>query len=296
MVLFAILFSLLIERVWDAVTDLRSPVWFERYADRMRHRLGADRLWDGPLGVFLILLFPLLAVALVQLALAAMLGLLAFVFAVLVLLFSLGPRDLESDVQRFLAAWEQGDQAQARAAARHITGLSFEPADPAALGKAVVEGILVAAHERIVGVIFWFVILGPVGALLFRLSCVLKDKYSYAGETGGFTQAVFVLHGVLSWLPCRLTVLGYALTGSFGDAMHRWRDEAPGWARDWLAGNRQVLVAGGLGALQVEQELSEEETGGVSTQLVRAALAMVWRTVLLLVVVIAVITLASWVS
>ncbi len=296
MALFAIIFSLLIERGWDAVVELRSPLWFERYADRVRHRLGPERLWDGPLGVFLVLLFPLLAVVLIQLALSAVLGLLAFAFAVLVLLFSLGPRDLEADVQRFLTAWDLGDQGQARAAARHISGLPVEPADHAALGKAVVEGILIAAHERIVGVIFWFVVLGPLGALLFRLSCVLKDKYPDAGDTGGFAQASLVLHGVLSWLPCRLTVLAYALTGSFGDALHRWRDEAPLWARDWLAGNRQVLVAGGLGALQVEQELSEEETGGVSTRLVRAALAMVWRTVMLLVVIIAVISLASWVS
>ncbi len=294
MVLIAVIISLAIERIWDALVDLRAFAWFERYTQRFRAGLGTGRVWDGPLGVFLVLLIPLLVVALLQQALAGLWGLLAFVFAVIVLLFSLGPRDLDADVQRFLNAWEQGNEEKARAAARHITGLLNEPADAAALGRAVLEGIVVAAHERIIGVIFWFALLGPLGALLFRLSCELKNKYQHGGEQGGFAQAALVLHGVLSWLPCRLTVLGFALTGSFADAMRRWREEAPLWERDWLAGNRQVLVAGGLGALQADQELSDEEAGGVSTLQVRAALAMVWRALLLLVAVIAVMTLVAW--
>lgn len=296
MVLLAVILALAIERIWDTLADLRSFAWFERYTARLRAGLGAGRLWDGPLGVFLVMFIPLIVVAVLQQALAGLLGLLAFVFAVFVLLFSLGPRDLDADVLRFINAWDRGDEEGARGAARRITGLPYEPADAAALGRTVLEGIVVAAHERIIGVIFWFAILGPLGALLFRLSCELANKDQHSGEQSGFVQAARVLHGVLSWLPCRLTVLGFALTGSFGDALHRWREEAPLWERDWLAGNRQVLVAGGLGALQADRELSEEESGGVSTLQVRAALAMVWRTVILLVAIIALVTLADWVS
>src|SRR3569623_643212 len=269
MVLLVLLFSLVIDRTWTAAPAWRSFDAFSRYCARLRRGLGPARLWDGPLGLVVVLLFPLLVLVLVQQLFAAVLSLLAILFAVAVLTYSLGPCDLDKDVQRFLTAWELGDEPQARAAAHDIVGIADLPAGHAALGLAVIEGVVVAGHERLLGVMFWFCVLGPLGALLFRLSCVLRNDYRGREVTRGFAEAVV--------------------------ALHRWRDEAPVWRQDWPNANRRVLVASGIGALQLDQDGNEDDFAASSLQ-VRAALALVWRTVVLAVSLVALVTLGGWVS
>lgn len=293
MTFFALLIGLAIDRLWTSVTAMRSYRWFTQYCARLRQYLGAAHWSDGPLGLLLILLFPLLTVALVQLALTEVSGLLGFLFAVAVLVYSLGPRDLDKDVQRYLNARDRGDVQDAWAAAREINGELTLPADPAALDLPVIEGILVAGHERVLSVMFWFVVLGPVGALLFRLTSHLKTQCRGEEPHSGFTRAVELFQAVLAWLPSRLTALGYALVGSFADALFRWREEAAPATGDLPADNRTVLVASGLGALQLEHDDSVD-LPAYSHLEVRAALAMVWRTVILALVLIAIGTFGSW--
>src|SRR3569623_361260 len=281
MVLLVLLFSLVIDRTWTAAPAWRSFDAFSRYCARLSRGLGPARLWDGPLGLVVVLLFPLLVLVLVQQLFAAVLSLLAFLFAVAVLTYSLGPCDLDKDVQRFLNAWALGDEPQARAAAHDIVGIADLPAGHAALGRAVIEGVVVAGHERLLGVMFWF--------------CVLRNNNRGREVTSGFAVAVVSLHAILGWGPSRLAALCYGLMGNFAEALHRWRDEAPLWRHDWPNANRRVLVASGIGALQLDQDGNEDDFAASSLQ-VRAALALVWRTVVLAVSLVALVTLGGWVS
>ncbi|MEJ2554453.1 MAG: regulatory signaling modulator protein AmpE [Gammaproteobacteria bacterium] len=228
--------------------------------------------------------------------LTKLLAILGFVFALMVMLFCLGPRDLDADVHRFLNAWDQGDEDTAQSYAGRICQEIAAPVERHSLGRMVVEGIVVAAHERWFGVIFWFVILGPLGALWYRLACELRDKCRRRGQEGPFKDAALMMHHILAWVPVRLTLLGYALAGSFGDALEALRKEDYRWRSDWLADNYQLLIHGGLGALRLEQELAADENRVVDAGHVRAALGLALRTLILAIAIIAVVTLATWVS
>ena len=276
MTLLAIVLSLFIERVWTTLAELRSFAWFDRLVDRFAGK--------GPAVVAAHVLF------------AKIFAVLGLVFAVLVVLFCLGPRDLDSDVHGFLNAWEQGDEDKAQRYARRIFGETAETVEMQALGRPVVEGIVVAAHERWFGVIFWFVILGPLGAVWYRLACVLREKCLRQAEEDAFKDAALLMHHILAWIPVRLTLLSYALTGSFGDTLEALRKEDYGWKSDWLVNNLLLLIHGGLGALQLEQELAADETRVVGASHVRASLGLVLRTLILAIVFIAVLTLGNWVS
>ena len=295
MALLIIILSLFIERVWSSLAGLRSFLWFERLVDRLTGK-GMARALSGTVGVIAVLAFPLLLVAVVHVILAQLLAVLGFAFALMVMLFCLGPRDLDADVHRFLNAWEQGDEDKAQSYAGRICQEIAEPVEKHSLGRMVVEGIVVAAHERWFGVIFWFVILGPLGALWYRLACVLRDKCARQGHEGTFKDTALLMHHILAWLPVRLTLLGYALAGSFGDTLEELRKEDYGWKSDWLANNYQLLIHGGLGALQLEQQLAADESRVVDAGHVRAALGLVLRALILFVAVIAVVTLGTWVS
>ena len=287
MTLPAILLSLFVERVWTDIGVLRSFAWFERLIDRQQ------RARHGVLGLILITILPLLAVAVLQLLLYKIFALLALVFAAAVLLYSLGPRDLDREVHEFLAAWEQGDEVRAVEDARQIqavTGTAFQATAP---HRGVVEGILVAGHERWFGVIFWFVVLGPLGALWYRLAGLLRERALASAGADDFEEAALLLHHILGWVPVRLTLLTYALAGSFADTFEALRSEGYNWKRDWLANNQRLLIHGGLAALHLEQELGADETDAGSRQ-VRAALGLVLRSLIIAVTVIAVITLGTW--
>ena len=247
MTLLIIVLALFVERVWTSLGDLRTFVWFERLADRVAGG-GAGRTLSGVLGVVAVVALPLVGMIVVYALLAHILGILGFAFALTVVLFSLGPRDLDADVHRFLNAWELGDESKAHSYALQINAVMTEPVETQSLGRIAVEGILVAAHERWFGVIFWFVILGPLGALWYRLACVLRDKAVLRGEEDAFKDAALTMHHILAWIPVRLTLMSYALAGSFADTLDALHNEDFNW-KNWRANNYLLLIHGGLGAL-----------------------------------------------
>ena len=296
MALLAIILCLFLERVWTTLAELRTFAWFERLIDRIR---GKDRqhLWSGVLGVVTAFALPLVALLIAQYVLIKILALFGFVLAVAVLLYSLGPRDLDGDVHRFLNAWEQGDDVKAQDYAQRIYPVTARPFDAGSLGRGVVEGTLIAAHERWFGVIFWFVILGPLGALWYRLACVLREKcLRQSEEEGAFKDAALMMHHILAWIPVRLTLFSYALVGNFAEALEAWRKEGYGWKNNWLMDNYQLLIRGGLGALQLEQDLATDEISAVDARHVRAALGLALRALILAIALIAVITVGTWAS
>jgi len=287
MTLFAILLALFTERVWTDIGSVRSFAWFERLIDGQQHAN------HGVLGLILIIFLPLLAVVLLQLVLYKIVAGLALVFAAAVLLYSLGPRELDREVHEFLAAWEQGDEVRALAFAHQIqgvTGTAFPITSPQ---RGVVEGILVAGHERWFGVIFWFVVLGPLGALWYRLAGLLRERALVRAGADDFEVAAMMLHHILGWVPVRLTLLTYALAGSFADTIEVLRSDAFHGGRDWPASNQRLLIRGGLAGLHLEQEPGVHEIDAGNRQ-VRAALGLVLRSLIIAMAVIAVITLSIW--
>lgn len=289
MSLLAILLALSIDRFWESVENVRRFQWFYQYKAWLQARVGERSLWDGAGGPLLTLLLPLLVVALLQMMLVGWLALFGFLFAVAVLVWALGPKDLEREVQAITSAWERGDEETARSKAEAFVEGSL-PQGGAAMATAVINGVLSEAVERIMAVLFWFVILGPLGAVLYRLVNLLhKSASGYAG----FDASAVMLHGILNALPARLTALGYAVTGNFVEALQGWRSGVV-TLQAWWARAKDVLVYAGHGALSLRAWLVAEPTVEGWTNQIQAALALVWRTVIFWLLVLGVITLTYW--
>lgn len=294
MTLISILAAIVIERFLTHLEHLRWPRWFPRYAGWLHGRLN-DLGWDSRILVLLHVLWPVLAVGLLNEWLSdEMFGLVGFVFATLVLIYCLGPRDLDTQVEDYLAAAAAGDDAGARAIAAEL--ITREPPGGEAQHRAVADAVLVQAGRRVFAVLFWFAVLGPVGAMLYRVADLLDEWSRRDQDDAEFMAASARLHGLLAWLPGRLVALGYAVTGSFEDALHAWRayyNAGPEQDADdmWL------LLYVGNGALRLPLP---DETGAAddpSTEgpdRVRAALGLVWRTVIAWITVLALLTLSGW--
>lgn len=286
----AILISLLAERFLGAMEDLRRYEGFHAFARWVRQRLPETGPWDGALGVVLVLALPVAAVALIDSLLAHLLVLLALVFGIVVLLYSLGPHDLEAEVEACADALDRGDDESARWYARDLIG-EEPPEEPGDFSRAVVESTLVETNERLFGILFWFVLLGPTGAILYRLTLLLKD--ATGREMTGFAEAVDRLHHILAWPAVRLCALGYALSGSFVGGIEHWRDRVTRWSDP----NDEILVTVGMGSLHLPgtaDSASEAEPEREGAAPIRDALALVRRAVLIWLTVLALMTLAGW--
>jgi membrane protein required for beta-lactamase induction len=255
MSLLALLLALVCERGLTHLFHLREPRWLDRYGDWVTRRIGGvGRGLRLPAAVTALML-PVLPVAAIDLALGGhLLGLPQLAFAALVLLVSFGPRDLHDEVDDYVAALERGDREEAGRRANEL--LEADAAGRGAgLREAVEEAIFVQANNRIFGVIFWFMLLGPAGAWLFRVSDLVRRRAAFeamrdAGGAQPFGAALTLLHGLLAWLPARLAAVAYALAGSFEDAVGNWRVAVDSAAERALERSEDLLARVGKASLQ----------------------------------------------
>ncbi|MFO7604321.1 MAG: regulatory signaling modulator protein AmpE [Gammaproteobacteria bacterium] len=291
MSLIAILLSLFVESFWHGVERWRRHRWFESYVAALLPRLEKWQVPEGPLLVLAVVVPLVFGVWLVTAMLGGLWSGFAYVFSVAVLIFCLGPQDLNRQVQQYLEAVEREDEAEAKRLACEILGYDCDEDDgPMQAAENLREAILTQIVDRVLGVFFWFVILGPVGAALFR-SAHLLQQYTAEG-TSTFARTALQLYQIVFWLPARLCVLAYALAGNFVDSMSYWNSPADLWQRE----SRDLLVVSGVGSLRqdmrytAEKWLEEQDLSiGVSH-----ALALVKRTVIVWLVVLALLTLSGW--
>lgn len=290
MSLLSILISLAIESYWDKVDSLRSFDWFDAYCNWMSDKLTGQSFMDSPVGVLAVTSPLVLLVWLISFLLGDSLWILGGVFGIVVLLYCLGPRSLPRDVQAYLDAAEAGDHGAASQYAVNILGRSVDEKEKE-LAQAVKEAVLVQANDRLIGVLFWFAVLGPVGAVLYKVSTLLKEQTVF--EAGDFASAAQDLCWVMNWLPARICILGYALAGNFIDTISYWRSVKDFWVRE----SGDLLIASGVGALRqdLRAEVDDHLSDDYFTLGVNHALSLVKRTVVVFVTLLALMTLTGWI-
>src|SRR5262249_46662983 len=106
-------------------------------------------------------------------------GLPLFAFAAIVLFFCWGPRELDADIDAVLKA---PDRDQRLAAAQSLKPDAAEAPLPLE-ATALVDASFQAALSRWFGVLFWFVVLGPAGALGYRM-------IQLAGRNAAFAEGL----------------------------------------------------------------------------------------------------------
>jgi membrane protein required for beta-lactamase induction len=290
----ALLLALVLERGLTRLFHLREPRWLDAWFDRASRVLGRGGGGLGLAGAALTLMLPVLPVLAVDLALGSRLhGLPHFAFAVVVLLLSLGPRDLRDEVDDYVAALERGDRDEA---GRRANELLEGDATGRGAGRrdAVEEAIFVQANNRIFGVIFWFMVLGPAGAWAFRVSDLMRRRAAFEAARSGDRawqargSAPALLHGLLAWIPARLAALAYALAGSFEDAVGSWHIAVDRAAEGLLDRTEDLLARVGKASLQpglagLEPATLDVATASGAWRIVRRA-AWLWLAVVALLV------------
>jgi len=192
------------------------------------------------------------AVALLLLPLAALAAwlqqLFGLLFSIVLLYFAIAPRSLGEHARRVVDAFAVGDLPAARQAVGMLVSRDTTKLDEEGVSRATVESVLENGNDAVFGALFWFVVAGAPGALLYRLSNTLDAMWGYRNERyNEFGWAAARLDDVLNFIPARLTAASYALVGHTRSALSCWRQQASLWDSP----NAGPVMAAGAGALQV---------------------------------------------
>ncbi len=251
MTLITIVFAVILEFFLGSLSDLRRFGAVQRLVGGFARRAGSGML-AGPVGVVLLLAICLLPVYLILGWLMGLSAVVSFLLSLAVLVYCLGPRPLTGVVDEFELARQAGDEEKALWYAEQLLGRPLGEGERADLEATVSEAVFVAANDRWFGVLFWFAVLGPFGAILFRLSSQFRAWAMTAEKTDDvapLVAAIHRVHDVIAWLPARLLMLAFALVGNFGPAMGACCQG--GETRvSWAEAGEALLARAGLAALK----------------------------------------------
>lgn len=272
---------------------------------------------------------PGLLVALVYLVLRHFSLLLALGLDVLVLYLTLGFRQFSHYFTDIRDALDRGDDLTARGLLAEWRHLDASELPRTELIRHVIEHSLLAAHRHVFGVFFWFVVcstlgLGPAGAVLYRMAEFAGRFWAFKSRTLDAPTNVRLLtlsrqaFGWIDHVPARLTATGFAIVGNFEEAVNGWRRDAG----LWLHSNEGIILASAAGALglqlggaaapgvtpdrsktldagaEPETMGSAGSTQGALPQLghLQSVVGLVWRSVVLWMLLLALLTLANLVG
>ena len=300
--LIAVVIALVVGHTMPALVALRRYDWFIRWLEWLGAQLGDNATWRGGLGLLFAVGPPLLVVGLLQLAVRNdLFGFLSFLFALLVLFYAWGPRDLDHDVE---AVAEASDASSRTTAAARLFP---EREAPSLDGASLVEAVFRCALWRWFGVLFWFLLLGAFGALLYRLVALCAQGEARKRLPEGASQAARTTLAILDWPVAQLMTLALALVGNFDAVFTAWKDAGGAG----YSGNSRFLAAAARASVRVElaEEALDDPTaefgadGGVAVARaipglpeLRDAMSLVWRILLLWLAVLALFVIAGWVA
>ncbi len=301
MKLIALLVGLVVERLATQLFHFRELRWLDRIIDVGFRQVDRFANWPALIPVVILAVILVLPVLAVVFGLGdALFGFPYLLLAIIVLFFSLGPKDIGEDVDEYCTALEADDEEEIRKTAKALAEKDL-PSDPLERIPMVEEAVCVQANNRLFAVIFWFVLLGPIGAWSYRVTDLIRRRAVFnaardddANKTADMVlEAAGQLHGWLAWIPARLTAIGYAMAGSFDGALSAWRMSEGAAAKTQSEQSEALLARVGTGALALQSNEGES----ACDRAVRGATAangLVFRLLFIWAAVIAAMTLYGW--
>jgi len=308
--LIALLIGLIVERLATRIFHWRRMRWMDRIIDTGFRAVAGFANWPALIPVVLLALLLAAPVFVATFALRetfvigdTLLGFPYLFLSIVVLFFSLGPKDIGEDVDEYCAAIEAGDEdAILHRATALIEG--DVPEDALQRIHCVESAVFVQANNRLFAVIFWFVALGPfgpLGAWAYRVTDLIRRRAVFnaarddetEGSTARIRDAAVMLHGWLAWVPARLTAIGYGIAGHFDGALAAWRTQRQPAPTSTSEASEMLLGRVGVGALALHDS-DDEDFGERAVRGASAANKLVFRLLLIWAVIIAALTLYGW--
>jgi len=254
---------------------LRRFEWFISFTNLCNNNLKKLPGWSGPVGFLIILGLPLLVAYFVNSLLYSVLGQVGtFLFAIVMLIYTFGPRDLDIDVRQVIHA--EGDEQQKEALGSLLDGPIPEEKD--ACQTAAINAVFSKALKRWFAIIFWFAVLGIYGALLYRLAEWLTDND--LGLSDELQDLFTSLCKIMEWPVAQLMTLSLAIATDFDCVYRAWRQYHVKQGHGLFEGNNDFMLTSAVTIVRS----GHAEMDGYADQLqgpmatIKLSMDLVWRS------------------
>ncbi|MCB1649074.1 MAG: regulatory signaling modulator protein AmpE [Pseudomonadales bacterium] len=258
-----ILAALAINHFWDRERALPGDDWYRALTAWLHVRVQA---LSGASTVFVVaaLLVPVLALLLLlALVQGAVLGLISFCLHVALLLCLFDPRNVRAWAAEYLRLWQAGDYEAAYLLLqeRHTSVQLDGTDDLEALHRQCSRYLAGNSLQRLFAVLFWYLVAGPVGALVYYCLAQLQRNRMVDSEWQAARWASGLLFA-LEWLPARVLALTFSLAGDFDAGFACLRDALVDTVRsgESVVTDCALAATGAPARALLVQESDDEET------------------------------------
>jgi len=218
MTLLILIAVLVTETFWTQISELRRHQYILSYADKWQALFDKSNSMNAWLVMAIVLAPPLILVAVLIEGQQGVIGsLFELVLSLLVVTWCLGPQSLAVYYQNLT----------------HLNNDDTEAADDSEQSgdQQQAEALFDYVHQAYFGVIIWFVLLGPVAALAYRMVATLANRSDVTVEDTTHDEGTDdqqapkhnrlwqTVYYVVDWVPSRLTCLMFMLTGNFSKGL-----------------------------------------------------------------------------
>lgn len=270
-VLLVLAITFLLENYTNARRWLPQLPWVDTYVEYWYQWLGESKLWNTTSGAILLLVPLPIIVGFIQLVFRdALYSPLALIFNLVIFFYALGPTEI---VCTRRSPYNQED------------GLACDALETSKPSEFDIADLLQRANERVFAVLLWFVLLGPAGAVLYKLTQVFHETAQEGNENfAHMAPHLLQIKQVLEWLPVRLVSLCFALMGNFTNTFPTWLKSCMALPKD----NHKYLTRCGMAALDMEEKTIDNQ------QQAQAVTSLLERTTVALVALIGLMVVATW--
>jgi adenosylcobinamide-phosphate synthase len=225
----------------------------------------------------------------------------AAAWSIAILYATLGFRQFSHHFTEIRDALVAGDEDMARLKLAQWMRMDVSVLRRSDIVRQVIEHSVLSAHHHVFGVFAWYSLLaalglGPAGAVLYRIGQYFLQYANRPNRPSGtplspaLQAAASGAWHAMDWVPARITALGFAFVGSFEDAVDSWRRHEAQFPGD----NDGVVLAATAGAVNVKLGTPESPGAAQMPQPIhlRVVVGLVWRTVVIWMVFLALLSLA----
>ncbi|MCX7627164.1 MAG: regulatory signaling modulator protein AmpE [Methylophilaceae bacterium] len=285
---------------WPPPSVLTVNHWHGALAQVLERSFNDGRAAHGVIAWSLGVMLPAAIVGAVLLMLHHWAAPLASLAGMGILYLLLDFRGFSTPAEEIASALRDSNAPAARSRLATWSGQPTEAFGAQEVACLAIETTLLRAHYGLFAPIFWFVLLGPAGAVLYRLSQSMDT--TWGGTDTAFNQVARRIFYGLDWLPARFTAIGFAVVGDFEDALYCWRTQASAWP-DRTKG---IMLASGAGALGVHLGGTLPNRGilefrpelglgdAADADYLMSAVGLIWRVLVLMLVLLLLLTFSHW--
>lgn len=274
--------------------------WHKDFSQLMERNLNDGNARHGVIAWVLSVAAPTLLIGVAYYLLWHVAVPLAALWGVLVLYLVLDFRGFSTPAEAIATSLRDNNIQDARERVEAWSGHSAEAYGAPEVARVAIETALMRAHYSLYAPIFWFMLLGPAGAVLYRLSQLVD--YAWGSQEVAFNRVPRTIFYWLDWLPARFTAISFAIVGDFEDALYCWRTQAVAWKNEAVG----IMLASGAGALGVRlgeplpfkgilEYRPELGLGDIAdADYLMSTVGLIWRALVLMLALMLLLTFAHW--